>query len=172
MLVRYRQPWREMDVMRHQLDQLFNEMTRSPEPQTNWRPAIELKDTGDHLVVCAELPGIEAKDLNVEVTREAVSIAGEHRQAQKTEEKGIFRSEFRYGQFRRVVSLPVEVQNDQVQADYKDGILTLTLPKVVETRNQVVKVNLTQHNSTAGQVDQPISEQVTEQTSESSDVWS
>lgn len=157
MLVRYWQPWKEMDLMRQQFDQLFNEMTRSPESQTAWRPAIELKDAGDHLIVRAELPGIEAKDLNVEVTKEAVSITGEHRYEQKTESKGFFRSEFRYGQFRRVVPLPVAVQNDQVQANYQDGILTLTLPKVAEVRNQVVKVNLTQ----SSQTEQPAAEQPT-----------
>lgn len=167
MLLRYRQPWQDMDLMRHQLDQLFSEIARSAEPQTAWRPAVELKDSGDHFVVRAELPGLEAKDLNVEVTREAVSIAGERRQSQTTTEKGVFRSEFRYGQFHRVVPLPVEVQNDQVQADYTNGILTLTLPKVVEVRNQVVKVNLTQSQSIAESTAAPTSEP----TAEESDAW-
>jgi HSP20 family protein len=76
------------------------------------------------------------------VTREAVAIAGEHRYEKKAEDKGLFRTEFRYGKFQRVIPLPVAVQNDQVQAEFKDGILTLTLPKVTEARRQVVKVNL------------------------------
>lgn len=81
-------------------------------------------------------------DLDVRVTREAVAIAGEHRYKKKGEERGYFRSEFRYGKFERVIALPVHIQNDQVQAEFKDGVLTLTLPKVTEARNRVVKLNL------------------------------
>jgi HSP20 family protein len=147
MLVRYWQPWREMDLMRRQFDQLFNELTQPVESQTDtqpiWNPAIELQDAGDTIVVRAQLPGMDAKDLNVEVMKEAVSIAGERRHEQKAEENGFFKSEFRYGQFRRIVPLPVAVQNDKVEAEYKDGVLTLTLPKVEEVRNKVVKVDLT-----------------------------
>lgn len=144
MLVRYWQPWREMETMRHQLDQLFNEMSQPVDDQKAWRPAIELQDGGDHLVLRAELPGMTAADLNVEVTREAVSIQAERHQTETAEHQSVVKSELRYGQFRRVVTLPVAVQNDKVQADYKDGVLTLTLPKVESVRNRVVKVDLTQ----------------------------
>lgn len=148
MLVRYWQPLREMETVRRQFDHLFDELTQSAnqlnhsQEQLDWRPAVEIKDENNTIVVRAQLPGMDAKDLNVEVTREAVLIAGEHRHEQNSQDAGFFKSEFRYGKFRRVVSLPVAVQNDKVQADYKDGILTLTLPKVEEVRNQVVKVNL------------------------------
>jgi HSP20 family protein len=90
----------------------------------------------------AELPGIDAKDLDIQVSKESIAITGEHRQETKTEEKGVFKSEFRYGTFHRVISLPVAVQNTEVKADYKDGILNLTLPKAQEALNKVVKVNL------------------------------
>lgn len=140
MLVRYWQPWREMDLVRHQLNQLFNEM--QIEPQADWRPAVELQDAGEQLIVRAQIPGLDAKDLDVQVTRDAVSIKGERRQESQSEVNGVVKSEFRYGTFHRVVALPVAVQNNQVQAEYKDGILTLTLPKLAEVRNKVVKVNL------------------------------
>lgn len=142
MLVRYWQPLREMDLVRRQFDQLFDELTQTTDTQATWRPAIELKEEADYVIVRAQLPGINAKDLNVEVTKEAVSIAGEHRHEQQSENNGTFKTEFRYGTFRRVVPLPVAVQNDKVQAEYKDGILSLTLPKVEAVRNKVVKVNL------------------------------
>jgi HSP20 family protein len=145
MLVRYWQPLREMDTVRRQFDQLFDELTeltQQPTESSAWRPAVELMEAGSNIVVRAQLPGLDAKDLNVEVTQEAVSIAGEYRHEQKTEEKGLFKSEFRYGKFHRLVSLPALVQNDQVQADYKDGVLTLTLPKVEETRHKAIKVSL------------------------------
>ncbi|HEY9700666.1 MAG TPA: Hsp20/alpha crystallin family protein [Trichocoleus sp.] len=142
MLVRYWNPWQEMDTIRRQIDRAFDGLTQPTSSEFNWTPAIELQDSGDALVLKAQLPGIDPKQLNVEVTKEAVSITGERRQESKTEENGYIKSEFRYGTFHRIVPLPVAVINDQVQAEYKDGILVLTLPKVVEARNKVVKINL------------------------------
>lgn len=144
MLVRYWQPLREMETLRQQFDRLLDDLTNnSASPsRIDWTPAVELKDQGDSLVLRAQLPGMDAKDLDIQVTTEAVSIAGEHRYEQKTEENGYFRSEFRYGKFHRVIPLPVAVRNNDVKAEYKDGILSLTLPKVVEAQNKVVRINL------------------------------
>lgn len=141
-LIRW-QPFSEMEALRRQMDQMFNEMSSvNRESQINWKPAVELQDTDENIILRAEVPGVEGKDLDIRVTREAVVISGENRYEHKAEEKGFFRTEFRYGKFQRVIPLPVAVQNDQVQAEFKDGILTLTLPKVTEARNKVVKVNL------------------------------
>lgn len=142
MLVRYWQPWREIETLRHQFDQMFDDLTHVGTDR-GWTPAVELKDEGDHIILRAELPGIDTKDLDVQVMREAVSLAGEYRTEEKTEKNGFYRSEFRYGKFQRVIPLPVAIENTQVTADYKDGILHLTLPKAAEVRNQVVKLNLT-----------------------------
>ena len=141
MLVRYWNPWREMETLRRQMDRVFDEIAVPSE--YSWAPAIELHDSGETFTLKAQLPGMDVKDINVEVSREAVALSGEYRSEQQGETNGIMKSEFRYGKFRRIVPLPVTVQNDQVQAEYKDGILTLTLPKVVEVRNKVVKLNLT-----------------------------
>lgn len=147
-LIRW-QPWQEMEVMRRQLDRLFDDLAplsqdRFPVARERkvWGPAIELKQTESDVVLRAELPGVDAKDLEVQVSREAVSISGEYRSETQSEDNKVFRSEFRYGNFHRVVPLPVAVQNDKVNAEFKDGILTLTLPKVTADRPQVVKVNL------------------------------
>lgn len=145
MQVRYWQPLREMETMRRQFDQLVDELTRPTDIPMTWQPAIEIQETQDVIIVRAQLPGIDLKDLEVEVTPVTVSLAGERTCEQKT---GAFKSEFRYGKFHRIISLPSEVQNDQVQAEYKDGIMTLTLPKK-EARNQVVKVNLTNLGSSS-----------------------
>lgn len=153
-LIRW-QPWQEIDGLRRQFDDLFEELAPISRAvgRTNgqaWTPAIELKSTGDAVVLRAELPGINAENLDVQVSREAVSISGEYKSETKTEDKEhhIHRSEFRYGSFHRVVPLPVAVQNDQVQAEFKDGILTLTLPKVDADKPKVVKVNLAGSNTT------------------------
>lgn len=146
MLVRYWQPWREIDTLRRQFDQLFDSMAPMTSESAGWAPAVELKDAGNEFVLRAQLPGIDAKDLDVQVTKAAVSLAGEYRQESNTEENGFFRSEFRYGKFQRVIPLPVEVQNDQVSAEFKDGILSLTLPKANQTH--AVKLNLTGSDTT------------------------
>lgn len=139
----------DMDAMRHQMDRLFNEITTMQrQPQTIWQPAIEIQTTQENVILRAEIPGVAAKDLDIRVGKQAVAIAGEHRREERTE-RGYFRSEFRYGKFQRVVPLPVAIQNDKIQAEFKDGILTLTLPKVAEARNRVVKVNLTAANTAA-----------------------
>lgn len=145
------QPWQEFDVLRRQFDDLFDELVPVSRGtfKTNgptWAPAIELKSTDEAIVLRAELPGIRAEDLDVQVTREAVAISGEYKSETKTEDKEhqIHRSEFRYGSFHRVIPLPIAVQNDQVKAEFKDGILTLTLPRVEAEKPKVVKVNLTE----------------------------
>lgn len=144
------QPWQEIDTLRRQFDQLFDELapiSRGTGMKTNgnaWAPAIELKSNDTDIILRAELPGIDAKDLDVQVSREAVSLSGEYKTETKTEDKEhqMYRSEFRYGSFQRVIPLPVAVENDQVKADFKDGILTLTMPRVAAERPKVVKVNV------------------------------
>ncbi len=107
-------------------------------------PAAELTETDDALHLKLEVPGIEAKDLDIQVMADRVAISGERKSETKSEENGRTRSEFRYGKFQRVIPLPARIQNANVTADYKDGILNLTLPKSEEEKNKVVKVNLLQ----------------------------
>lgn len=148
-LIRW-QPMRELELLRQQMDQLFEGLTERDFPmlsmngETKWMPAIEVKETDTEVILKAEIPGIEAKDLDVQVSPEAVMLRGEHQQESKTAEKGYFRSEFHYGQFARAVPLPTTVQHEQVKSSFKDGVLTLTLPKAEEERRKVVKVDLTQ----------------------------
>ncbi|MBW4533186.1 MAG: Hsp20/alpha crystallin family protein [Pleurocapsa minor HA4230-MV1] len=135
-----------MSSLQRQLNHLFDDAL-TPE---NWSdfgnlakvPAAELTETDDAVHLKLEVPGMEAKDLDVQVMADRVAISGERKSETKTEEDGRTRSEFRYGKFSRVIPLPVRIQNTNVTADYKDGILNLTLPKSEEEKNKVVKVNL------------------------------
>jgi HSP20 family protein len=150
------QPWREMETLRKQMDRLFDEwLTRDSwmeqdsslsllpkRDNTLWAPAIEMHETDGEVVLKAQLPGVKPEDLDIQVTEDAVSIAGEHREEARSEEKGIVRSEFRYGHFQRIVPLPVSIRNHEVKSEFKDGVLTLMLPKSQESRSKVVKVNL------------------------------
>ena len=145
MLMRYWQPFTEIETIRQQLDKAFDQRARARDnSEAAWMPAVEFVDAGDNFVLKAQLPGIDPKDVDVQVTPEAISISGERRYENTDEKSGYVRSEFRYGKFHRVISLPAHIQNDSVQAECKDGILTLTLPKVAEARNKVVKINLAQ----------------------------
>ncbi|MEW6493095.1 MAG: Hsp20/alpha crystallin family protein [Cyanobacteriota bacterium] len=145
-LVRWN-PWREIATLQQQMNQLFDETlvpATGRERSFVRVPAAELKETQEAIHLKVEIPGIEAKDLDVQVTQNAVSISGERKEETKTEENGVTRSEFHYGKFQRVIPLPARIQNTKVQAEYKDGILNLTLPKTEEGKNKVVKVNLEQ----------------------------
>jgi HSP20 family protein len=148
-LIRW-QPFREIDDLQREMNRFFDTlMPRSlagdgEKGLWNFVPAAELVDNPEALNIKLEVPGIDPKDIDIEVTADSVSIRGERKSETKTEEKGVTRTEFRYGQFHRVIPLPVRVNNTNVKADYKDGILTLDLPKVEEEQNRVVKVNLGQ----------------------------
>ncbi len=136
-------PLQEMNALQRQLDRLFEDTLVPAEILRSMRvPAAELKETKEAVYLKVEIPGMEAKDLDIQVTEDTVSIAGERKDETQPEEKNAIRSEFRYGKFHRIIPLPARVQNTQVTADYKDGILTLTLPKTESEKNKVVKVNL------------------------------
>lgn len=142
MMIRYWHPGSEIETVRSQLDKMFDQFAlNASNTASTWQPAIEVIDAGDNLILKAQLPGIEGKDVEIQVTQKAVGIAGEYRTEQPEGARKLH-SEFRYGKFQRVLQLPYPIQNDQVKADFTNGILTLTLPKVVEARNKVVKINL------------------------------
>ena len=151
-LVRYN-PWQEMNSLQRQLNRLFDEALTP----TNWEengnlskiPAAELTETDDALHLKLEVPGMSAKDLDIQVMVDRVAIAGERKAETETNENGKTRSEFRYGKFQRVIPLPVRIENTNVTADYQDGILHLNLPKSNEEKNKVVKVSIPSAEATA-----------------------
>lgn len=130
-------PWAEMNALQNQLNRVFEDV-QTPAFRT---PAAELTETEDALHLRLELPGMEAKDVDIEVTANAVKVIAER----KTEHKEDTRSEFYYGKYQRVIPLKARIQNTNVTAEYKDGILNLILPKAEEEKNKVVKVNLGQN---------------------------
>jgi HSP20 family protein len=139
------EPFREIDTLQRQMNSLFDSLmttTGAENVGVSFMPAAEMQETADAIHLRLEVPGLEAKDIDVQVTAEAVSISGERKSETKTEEKGVTRSEFRYGKLQRVLPLPTRIQNDKVQAEYKNGVLSLTLPKAEAEKNKVVKVNI------------------------------
>jgi len=144
-LVRW-QPFREIEDVQREMNRLFDDMlaptTRREGVGLAFTPAAELEETADAYKLKLEVPGMEPSDINVEVTAEAVAISGERKTEKKSEEKGMTRTEFRYGKFQRVIPLPGRINNQNVSAEYKNGVLHLTLPKAEEEKNKVVKVNI------------------------------
>lgn len=139
------EPTREIEQLQRQINQMFERLvpTDNGEPGSLvFMPSAEMEETNDAVLLKLEIPGLEAKDLDISVTEDAVSISGERKSETKTEEKGMFRSELRYGKFQRQIPLPAHIQTDKAQAEYKNGMLTLTLPKVEGEQKKIVKVNV------------------------------
>jgi HSP20 family protein len=135
-----------VDPLRRHMDRLFDETAGYdrglPQTQAPWQPAIELRDNGDALYLRAALPGLEAKDLDVDASRNTITIRGEHRHEDTEEDKGFYRSEFQYGKFERVVDLPTAIDKEKVEGKFENGILNLHLPKLEQDRNSSVRINI------------------------------
>ncbi len=143
-LVRWN-PNRELDSLQREMNRLFEDVfTLSPRHSgiSGFTPAAELEESDDAYSLRLEIPGISKEDLDIQVTAASVSVSGERKSSTKSEEDGVTRSEFRYGSFSRVMSLPGRIDHQNVVADYNDGILTLTLPKAEEEKHKVIKVNV------------------------------
>ena len=145
-LIRW-EPFREVESLQKEMNRLFDRLVptdvgNGEKVGLSFIPAAEMTETPEAVQLKLEIPGMEAKDLNVEVTADSLTINGERKSEIKTEEEGFTRTEFRYGKFHRVIPLPVQVDNSNVTAEYKDGILNLTLPKAEEEKNKVVKVSI------------------------------
>ncbi len=141
------EPFREINSLQKELNRLFDscypgDLTNGDFERLSFVPAAEMSETEAAIDLKLEIPGLEAKDLDVEVQADSVTIKGERKSEEKTEENGTVRTEFRYGKFHRVIPLPRQVENNSVTAEDKDGILYLNLPKAEAEGNKVVKVNV------------------------------
>ena len=156
MIVRYWHPFQEVETLRHQLDSVFNEVSNAFDTApTAWTPAIRLVEYEEQYVLTIQLSGITPDSLDIQATRESIMISGERQQPGVAEGGRVLHDDIHYGTFRRVVNLPEAIQNDAVEASFEHGFLTLTLPKVEEVRNKVVKISL---NGQAADVPQELPE--------------
>lgn len=105
-------------------------------------PGAEIYETDDALYFNLKIPGMETKDLDIQVSEEAVFIVGERKSRTKKEAKGNTRSEFYYDKYQCIIPLNTKIQNADIIAEYKNLILNLTLPKSDSQQNKVVKINL------------------------------
>lgn len=105
-------------------------------------PALDVFEDKDNYVVKAELPGMKREDIQVSFHEGSLSISGERKSEQKHKDAEIYRAERYYGQFERTVTLPTAVAADKVSAQYKDGVLTVTLPKTEEAKPKQINVSV------------------------------
>ena len=141
-------PFSDFDAVHSQMNRIFDELTGwQQESNSAWKPPVELLNQEAALVLKASLPGITKEDIEVSLTRNTVHITGEYKHQSEQENQKAYYSEFRYGKFDRSITLPTAIKHEEVTADFVDGILTLTLPKVVPTSKKVVKLNLSDTKS-------------------------
>jgi HSP20 family protein len=142
----HREPFRSLESLQREMNRIFDRLMPGGNGEgrsLTFLPSVEVEEADDTIHLKVEVPGMDAKDLDVEVTDDLVSIKGERKSESKTEEKGMVRSEFHYGKFERQIALPAHVQPGQARAEYKHGILTLTLPKLPSEPRRSVKVSIT-----------------------------
>ena len=141
-----REPFRDLVSLRDAMNRLFEEsFVRPGEGLTPFEPgtaAVDVFETDDAVVVRSMLPGVKADDLDVSISGDVLTIRGESKSEEKVEEGNYIRREIRYGSFSRSVHIPTRVQADQAEADYTDGVLTLTLPKAEEVKPKAIKVSV------------------------------
>ncbi len=107
-----------------------------------WTPPVDIYETDDAIVLKAELPGIDRKDIQLEVRDGVLTLKGERRFEKEVKEENYHRIERAYGSFARSFTLPNTVQPDKVRARFKDGVLEVTLPKAEESRPRQIKVEV------------------------------
>ncbi len=110
--------------------------------EREWMPPVDVEETDKEVVVNAELPGVEAKDLDISIREDTLTLKGERQEEKEDKSKTYHRVERRYGSFERSIPLPCSVDADKADATYKDGMLRITLPKKPEERGKSVKVKV------------------------------
>jgi HSP20 family protein len=132
--------------LREEIDRLFEsplaELARTSQILSGWTPALDLFEDKDHFVVKAELPGMKREDIEVSLHEGSLSISGERKSEEKREGADAYRTERFFGRFQRTVALPTQVAADKVKAAYKDGVLTITLPKTEEAKPKQIEVKV------------------------------
>lgn len=149
-LVRFRpfsdDPFREVTDMQGQMNRLFDNLLGRPSPvagmERMWAPPVDVYETKDELVIAAEVPGLDQKDIHLSITGDVLTLKGERPWNPEMEQGNYYRNERWSGRFERTLPLPIPVQAGKVKATYRDGVLTVTLPKADEIKPKEIKIDL------------------------------
>lgn len=144
-------PFEEVGTFSRAVDRLFDDVllagrrpgrTAQNGPAAAWAPAVEMYETGDEVVVRAEMPNVDPSNVDVTVTDEAITIKGTARQEEEKKDRSYYRRELRYGAYVRTLPLPAEVKSGDAKATYKDGVLEVKIPKSERAKPTSVKVQV------------------------------
>ena len=145
-LVRWN-PWREMSTMENRINRMFNEPfwpAGRLDDDTNmgmWNPAVDLYEKDDHFVIKAELPGVDKKDISIDLKDRVLTLSGERSNENEVKEENFYRRERSYGKFQRSFTLPADVDADKIKAEFKDGLLMIEVPKPEQQKPKQVTIH-------------------------------
>lgn len=137
------EPFRNAWTLQEQINRFFEEAFRGRGEDSNlssWAPAVDIYEDGNQLVLKADLPDIEEKELDIRVENNLLFIRGERKFEKKVSEENYLRFERSFGTFSRSFSLPNTVDTEKISAEYRNGVLTVTLPKREESKPKQIKV--------------------------------
>ena len=139
------EPARGLTTLQNQVNRLFNDSFRRTDEEASlsaWAPAVDVYETEYELVVKADLPEADPKDLDIRVENNILTISGERKFEKKVNEENYLRVERSYGSFARSFTLANTVNPEAIKADYQNGVLTLSIPKREEAKPKQIKVNV------------------------------
>lgn len=146
------EPFGEFSSLRRAMERLFDDYAplRWRGEEAEWGFPIDVFETEKEIVVKGALPGIKPEDVEITVTENTLTIKGETKAEEKVEKENYYRREMRWGAFARVVPLPAGAYADKAEAEFKDGVLTVTLPRAEEVRAKQIKVKTAKEAEPAG----------------------
>ena len=133
-------PFREFNTLPSRFGGFFGKDWELPMSTTVWNPSVDIFENENEVVIKAELPGMNAKDIDIRLENNVLILKGERKFEKETKEENYHRIESMYGTFVRSFTLSSTVDPDNVKADYKNGILTVTLPKKEQSKPRQIKV--------------------------------
>jgi HSP20 family protein len=139
------EPFRGPATLQEQVNRLFGNVLEHAGEESNltsWAPAVDIYETEHELVVKADLPDVDPKELDIRVENNLLTIRGERKFEKKVNDENYLRVERAYGSFSRSFSLANTVNSEAIKADYQNGVLTLTIPKREEAKPKQIKVNV------------------------------
>ena len=139
------EPFRGVTTLQDQINRLFNDTFERTGEQSNlsaWAPAVDIYETEQELVVKADLPDVDPKDLDIRVENNLLTIHGERKFEKKVNEENYLRVERSFGSFARSFTLANTVNTEAIEAEYQNGVLTLTIPKREEAKPKQIKVSV------------------------------
>lgn len=134
-------PWNELEQLQDRVNRVFGLNTPFFDEPLAWRPAVNLKEEDNEYILTAELPGMELKDIEVDVDKDTLTLKGEKKyEHEETKEGRWHLYERSYGTFERSFALPRAVEAEKVRAEFEDGVLTVHLPKRKEAMGRKVEI--------------------------------